>query len=374
MPPRREGATRGHTHGSVGSIRPRLHATAAAQRPPRILRGLDPADAPLFPTGETAALACAACWALSSIAFTAASRRTGATGVNQFRLILACLFLGLTWTIVGIVTGFESAPPTRQTLLLGASGIVGLTLGDAALFRAFVILGARRVMLMTALAPVFVAVLAAVLLDERIGAVGILGMAITIAGIGWVVLDRSHGDDPVRGRIGEGLLLGALAAIGQATGAVLSKAGLGQAAPGSPLAVLATGSLAAGNAASASHVTPLLGTLIRLVVGCSAFLLFTIPTGRLSRVRDVWRDRPSLGWAALGTVFGPFVGVWLSLVAFAHTEAAVAQTLLALTPVLVLPANRLLTGERAAPRAYCGAFVAAVGVALLAYRHRFAGP
>lgn len=326
---------------------------------------MDPADAPLFPTGEAAALACAACWSLSSIAFTAASRRTGASGVNQFRLLLACVFLGLTWGIAGLVSGFESAPPARQTLLLAASGVVGLALGDAALFRAFVILGARRVMLMTALAPVVVAALAALLLDERIGAVGVAGMALTLAGIGWVVLDRTHKADAVNGGIGEGLLLGALAAVGQAAGGVLSKAGLGQATPGSPLAVLAT-----GGAAAAPHVTPLLGTLIRLVVGCGAFLAFTVPTGRFRRIGDVARDPTSLRWTIAGTVFGPFVGIWLSLIAFAHTQAAVAQTLLSLTPIMVLPANRLLTGERAPPRAYVGALVAVAGVALLAFRNQ----
>lgn len=315
--------------------------------------------------GESAALACAACWALSTVCFTAASRRAGATAVNQFRLLVACLLLGLAFVVFGIVQGFEAAPPTRQALLLSASGIVGLTLGDAALFRAFVILGARRVSLLTALAPVMVALLAAWLLGERIGLVGVAGMSLTLAGIAWVVLDRSHGGDPVRGSVGEGLALGVCAAVGQASGAVLSKAGLGQVGPDTPLGALAFGG-------EAPHiVTPLLGTLLRMLVGTAGLLLFTIPTGRLRQTADVVRDRTTLGWSLGGSFFGPAVGVWLSLVAFAHTEAAIAQTLLALATVLVLPASRFLTGERANPRAYVGAALAVGGVALLAFRHRF---
>ncbi|MCE9637649.1 MAG: DMT family transporter [Planctomycetes bacterium] len=326
---------------------------------------MDPDTASLLPVGESAALACAACWALSTVSFTAASRRAGATAVNQFRLLVACVLLGVAFVVCGIAQGFEAAPPTRQALLLSASGVVGLTLGDAALFRAFVILGARRVSLLTALAPVIVALLAAWLLGERIGPVGIAGMALTLAGIAWVVLDRTHGGEAVRGSIGEGIALGVCAALGQAGGAVLSKAGLGQVGADTPLGGLAFGG------AHPQVVTPLLGTLLRMLVGTAALLVFTILTGRLRQTADVVRDRTALGWSLAGSVFGPAVGVWLSLVAFAHTEAAIAQTLLALATVLVLPASRFLTGERANPRAYVGAAIAVGGVALLAFRQRF---
>lgn len=325
---------------------------------------MEPVVPPFVPLGESAALACAACWALSTVCFTAASRRCGATAVNQFRLLLACVLLAAAFAVCGLVQGFEAAPPTRQALLLGASGIVGLTLGDAALFRAFVILGARRVSLLTALAPVFVALLAAWLLGERIGVVGIAGMVLTLAGVAWVVLDRSHGGEAVRGSVGEGVALGVCAALGQAGGAILSKAGLGQIGAHSAFGAFAFG----GEAPQV--VTPLLGTLLRMLVGTAGLLLFTIPTGRLRSTADVVRDRTTLGWALGGAFFGPSLGVWLSLVAFAHTEAAVAQTLLALATVLVLPASRFLTGEKANPRAWVGAALAVAGVALLAFRDR----
>lgn len=319
-----------------------------------------------LPVGETAGVACAVCWTLSAIAFTIASRRAGSSAVNQFRLVAAFVMLGAAVAAGGLVSGFDDAPPPRQTLLLALSGIVGLTLGDAALFRAFVILGTRRVLLLSALAPVFVAVLAAFALDESLGAVGLAGMAVTLAGVAWVVLIRGQADEVARGSLGAGVTLGVLAALGQAGGAVLTKAGLGQAGATTALGAFVDG----GGGATA--VSPLLGTLVRIATGCAAFLAFTIPTGRFRATGAVLRDRTTLWWTIAGTVFGPVVGIWLSLVAFANTrEVAVAQTLLALTPVLVLPASRIVTGERASVRAYAGAAVAVAGVALLAFRHRF---
>lgn len=315
-----------------------------------------------LPVGETAALACAVCWSLSAILFTLASRRAGASAVNQFRLVAALVLLAAAFVAQGLLGGFDAAPPARQTLLLAASGIVGLTLGDAALFRAFVVLGTRRVMLLSALAPVFAAFLATVLLGEGIGAFGVLGMALTLAGVAWVLLGRGSGGEEVHGSLAEGITLGVLAALGQAGGAVLTKAGLGRAGPETVLGALAAG------AEGARDVSPLLGTLVRIAVGCAAYLAFTVPTGRWRQAVAIASDRPALGSTLGGTLLGPVVGIWLSLVAFARTEVGVAQTLLALTPVLVLPASRLITGERAAPRVYAGALLAAVGAAVLAGR------
>jgi drug/metabolite transporter (DMT)-like permease len=322
---------------------------------------VEPAAVPHAPVGEAAALLCAMCWSLSAIFFTVASRRATASGVNQFRLVAALVLLAAVFGVQGALAGFESAPPPRQTLLLAASGVVGLTLGDAALFRAFVILGTRRVMLLSALAPVFVAVLAAAFLGERIGPAGVAGMVLTLTGVGWVLLGRSGGDE-VRGSLVEGVTLGVLAALGQGAGAVLTKAGLGQAGAATSLGAF----ISCGDGARA--VSPLLGTLLRIAVGCAAFLAFTVPTGRFRHALAVAGDRRALGFTLAGTLVGPVVGIWLSLVAFARTEVAVAQTILGLTPVLVLPASRLVTGERAPARAYAGALLAVAGAMVLAYR------
>ena len=67
-----------------------------------------------------------------------------------------------------------------------------------------------------------------------------------------------------------------------------------------------------------------------------------------------------------GTILGPVVGVWLSLIAVRRLDAGVASTLMAMSPVLVLPFSRLLERERLGWRAILGAAVAVAGVAILA--------
>ncbi|HSN54102.1 MAG TPA: EamA family transporter, partial [Candidatus Sulfomarinibacteraceae bacterium] len=61
----------------------------------------------------------------------------------------------------------------------------------------------------------------------------------------------------------------------------------------------------------------------------------------------------------------PFLGVSLSLLAVKYTEAGVAATLMALTPVLIIPVSVLVFREQVARPAVLGAVVAVAGSALL---------
>ena len=85
-------------------------------------------------------------------------------------------------------------------------------------------------------------------------------------------------------------------------------------------------------------------------------------------MRYLARD-PLARWATLGaSVLGPVLGVWLSLIALRLTKTGIAATLMATTPILVLPLVVLLRGERVSPRATIGALVAVAGVALIFLR------
>ncbi|MES1211278.1 MAG: EamA family transporter, partial [Acidobacteriota bacterium] len=82
-------------------------------------------------------------------------------------------------------------------------------------------------------------------------------------------------------------------------------------------------------------------------------------------VRTGIRDRTALGFTALGAFFGPFVAVSLSLVAVRETQAGVAASIMALTPVLIIPLVVLLKREKVGIGGLIGAVVAVAGVALL---------
>ena len=65
---------------------------------------------------------------------------------------------------------------------------------------------------------------------------------------------------------------------------------------------------------------------------------------------------------------GPFISVWISLVAIRHTEAGVAQTLLGMVPVFVMLPAWLVHRDKPSPMSFVGILVAISGGALLFLR------
>jgi drug/metabolite transporter (DMT)-like permease len=80
---------------------------------------------------------------------------------------------------------------------------------------------------------------------------------------------------------------------------------------------------------------------------------------------SAFRDRRALGTTAFGSFFGPFLGVSLSLTAVQFIPAGVAQTIMGIVPVLIIPFAILVRKERVSPRAIAGAVLAVAGVAIL---------
>jgi drug/metabolite transporter (DMT)-like permease len=312
--------------------------------------------------GVAAAFGTAFCWAMTALFFSAASRRIGQFHVNQIRLVQACVLL----TLACLALGAFSAAPLVQVGLLLLSGLVGFALGDAALFLSLQIIGPRRGSLIMALAPGFAALLMVPLLGETLSWVGVAGMVVTITGVMWVVLERGQPGEIV-GHAGWGVFWGVLGAMGQAGGLILSKAGLGMANP--------TGLLnaAAGiDASSVQTVSPLFGTLLRALAGTVVLVGYGIIIGRFRETLGKLKDRKALGQTTAGAIFGPFVGVTLSLAAVAWTNTAVAATVMAISPVLVIPIVRIVYKQAVSWRAVAGALVAFAGVALLTFREQIA--
>ena len=136
--------------------------------------------------GEGAALLTALCWSLNSVCFTVAGRRVGSAAVNIGRLLMAWVALVLVH-----LTLYGSAFPLQAGGVrlgwLGVSGLIGFALGDAVLFEAFVLLGARLAMLLMTLSPVFSALLAWLFLGQSLSLAKLAAMVDTLGGIAWVV-------------------------------------------------------------------------------------------------------------------------------------------------------------------------------------------
>jgi drug/metabolite transporter (DMT)-like permease len=297
-------------------------------------------EPPFSHAGELAALATACCWTVSALAFQNAGRRVGSLPVNLIRLVMAAFLLG-AFTGVTRGTPLPTDASHHTWVWLSLSGLVGFTIGDLCLFRAFVLVGARISMLMMTLVPLFTTILGFVVMGEVLTPMELAGMVLTIAGVSSVVSERRR---DANGKIERlplaGVLLALGGAIGQALGLVLAKFGMGS-------------------------YSAFASTQIRVLAGLAGFAVLFTATSRWPRVRAALADRPAMTSTGIGAVFGPFIGVSLSLLAVQYTEAGVAATLMALVPVLIIPVSIIFYRERVAWPAAVGAVVAVCGSALL---------
>ncbi len=302
--------------------------------------------------GETAALATAVLWALTSIFFAEAGKRIGSFRVNSIRLLMA---VGMYCIVLGLTRGHLLPPDLNreQFMWLALSGLVGLVFGDGCGFKALVMIGPRLTTLMYAGAPVLATVIAWIFLGEHLGVWAVVGIAVTISGISWVVLERRHKRNgpndlgrshPDAGSLRWGVLLGMGAALGQAAGLVMAKQGM----------------LHAGGV-----VEPLEASLVRMMVALVAIWLLAALRGELAYTLAALKDGRALAFCGAGAVVGPFLGVWMSLVALKYIATGIAATLNSMTPVAIIPLVIRYYKEKVTLRAALGAVVAVGGVAIL---------
>ena len=296
------------------------------------------------PLGALAAVGTAVTFALSSTVFTLASLRAGAMAVNRLRLAMAVAWLALAHLVVRLPLPLDVGG--HRWLLLGISGIIGLVLGDACLFQAFVAIGPRLSMLLMSLAPALASLLAWWFLGEALSARQLVGILVTLTGIAWVVLERDGSTGRSRPDPGRGYLMGILyglgGAAGQAGGLVLAKEAVSDGFPA------------------------LSATLMRMVTATATIWLYTALRRRMREtVGKFAGDRPAWGFTLAGSFLGPFLGVTLSIVAIQHIEVGIASTLMALPPVFLLPICYVVFKERFGWQAVLGTCVAMAGVALM---------
>jgi drug/metabolite transporter (DMT)-like permease len=294
--------------------------------------------------GETAALLTAACWACTSVLFGFAVRHLGAFRLNLIRVTLAAVMLGgLALLLFG--TGWLVTARPRDLLILSISGWVGLTLGDWAYFQSLHLLGPRLGTLFITLSPPLTVLLGVFVLHEHPGWRELVGMALTITGVAWVVLERPTDGTP-RGHRIRGTVCGILGSVGQAVALVMSKAGM------------------------AGGITPLPAAAVRMTAAMVATFALAAVTRRVAESINPGPDRRVIAATVAATILGPGIGIWLSLVAVQHTQAGIASTLISAVPVFVLPLVVFVQKERVSPRAVFGALLAVAGVALLFLRAR----
>jgi drug/metabolite transporter (DMT)-like permease len=291
-------------------------------------------------TGELLALCVAFLWGLAAVIWTVAGEKISATELNLIKVVIASGLVGLTL----LLTRIAYVPLSPLNLaLMSLSGLIGIGMGDVALFAAFQRIGPTRTSMIKLLSPLFVSLVAFISLGEKLGIFDLVGMAITILGIILVVSERLPHSQETPPRFWEGVGLALLATLAEVIGVNFSHQVLVQ-----------------------TPIDPLWGTLLRLVSAAVFLALFVLLTRQ--RVGSWLKTSDSsrlVKLISVGVFCGTFVGLWLQQTVLKTTAAGVAQTFFSASPLFILLIQAAVQRRWPSSRAVGGVLVSMAGIALI---------
>lgn len=292
--------------------------------------------------GEFAALGAAVSFSAASTFFTLSGRVLGPSLVMRGSLPIGLVCLSMVYAALT----HHLLPPdveASRLMWLGLSGVTGYWLSAVAVVNAFVRIGPRLTLLIASLGPILSAVLAWMLLGERLGVGALAGIGLTVGGVSWVVSETGQNGQQISA---QDYRLGALFALGaaclQAVSFVLSKKGL------------------------EGGYEPVAGNLIRLAAATVTIWLFALAQGQVRASFRAFHDHPrAFRHMSAAALVGPALGATLVMVALRYAEVGVASTITNLTPIFLIPVGYLVFQERITPRAVTGTLVAIIGTGVL---------
>lgn len=358
--------------------------------------------------GESLSLVVAMMWTTSALFSEVATKRLGASVVNVWRMVLSMSMIAL---LLFIFTGNPLPPATTSEtwMWLLLSGATGYVFGDYCLFNAYHLIGSRFAQLFMTLSPATAAIAGWLFMGQTISLTGIVGMTITSLGIALSILGRgekpkstacpatsevqskssetacessetsgnpsevsSQNSDVVaetsettsRKRVTlrlplRGVIYGIGAGVGQGLGLVFSAKGLAHYD-----ASLQTLGLTPQQLDTYQMLLPFAATFVRGIAGLVGFVVILILARKVQRFTASLRDARGMSLLTCAVIFGPFVGVSLSLMATRHTSVGIGMTLMSLSPILILLPARFFFGQRITLQEIIGAIVSVVGVSI----------
>jgi len=302
--------------------------------------------------GEIISLVVAFSWTITALFAEVGSKRLGSLQMNVIRMLLSLLMLGATlWWFTG--SPYPLYADGQAWLWLSLSGFVGYLLGDYCLFNSYIWIGSRFGQLFMTLAPPTAALFGWILLGETLAWNALLGMLVTLTGIGISVLNKGTSNKLSLKLPLKGVLFGIGAGVGQGVGLVLSKVGMNYYEMSIPV-----------GEEMVIDLLPFASTFIRAVTGAVGFLCLMGFQKQFHTLATSVRDFKGMNAAVWATITGPFIGVSLSLMAVQYTEAGIASTLMALTPVFIIWPAHFFFGQKVTFKEVIGACISVAGVSL----------
>lgn len=297
--------------------------------------------------GEIAAIGAAIVWACATWIYGQFGHRFSAMQLNIIKGLVASVMMLLVMPLIPMPEFELSA---NHFWILAISGIIGIAIGDSAYFAALKRIGANKTLLLESLAPPLSGVLALMFLGAALTLQSWLGVVITTLAVTFVVFQPSNSvsDDSTNQAQWSGIGYGLVASVCQASGVVISHYAL-----------------------VAGDIPPLLGALIRLTIGVFAVMMiipFVENKPYSSIKRDLWEmTKLDKLWLLSAIFVGTFLALWLQQIALKNANPAIAQTLIATSPVFILVIYAL-KGEKVSKQSLIGTLAAVGGISLFFYQ------
>ena len=290
---------------------------------------------------ELLAALAALSWAVGSLFSAAASSRMGAFAFTRWRLFFA---LTLLWALA-LFTGQWRTLDGASLGLLALSGLIGIFIGDTALFACMNRLGPRRSGVLFASHAIFSTLLAWLFLGETLWGWTLVGGRLLVSGVMVaIVLGRreseTHAWENTQGSLLTGVLLGLLAAVCQSVATLMIK----------PL--------------MASGVDAVAASAVRTSASFLAHLLLLWAGAQVAQVQNPLNAKTLFNtWASAAVAMA--LGMTLILQALKTGQANLVGIFSSLTPILLLPLLWAVYRRSPAWGAWGGALMAVLGSVMI---------
>lgn len=274
---------------------------------------------------------------------------------NFWRLVVALILLGLWAHCVG--NGLSGDAFGVFVL----SGFIGIGVGDLALYEALPRLGSRlTVLLLQCLTTGFAIGIEWVWLGTRLTLAEICCGAVILTGVAMAL--QPHASTQTHRNLVPGVALTTIAAFGNATGMVLSRKAYA-------IAAAASQQIDGGTAAYQRVIggLTLSGIFMLILKHRTVFNHMRQPDFSTQPVKE--RLGKSWPWVLANGALGMTIGVSCLQWALKTTPAGIVQSVISVTPLVVIPLARLTEGERAGRNAWIGGLVAVAGTIALTWVH-----
>ena len=290
---------------------------------------------------ELFALAAATCWAVGSLMSAKASTHLGAFTFTRWRMLCASVML---WTIALFSGGWHSLAVDSIWILL-LTGVIGIFIGDTALFASMNRLGPRRAGVLFATHSVFSVILAYFVFGEILLGWTLIGCGLLIAGVMIAILfgkrkAELHDWESTPANWKSGVALGLLSALCQAVATLMLKP------------VMQEG------------VDPVAASAVRMTTAFVLHQILFVVGVRAAKAYLPMNRRVFLltaGNAALSMV----LGMTLILQALRYGDVGLVAMLSSVSPVIVLPLLWLAYKRAPGWGAWAGAALTVIGTTLI---------